>query len=157
MRENMHTQKSNDLVLISISSPLLCGIYQNGECIESISYECKTLDALTKLSEKIKDKNITRVFYAKGPGSFTAIKLTHIFLQTLQITQNIELYSTDAFYFNANSPIKAFGNQYFIKENELITLKSFENLQPQGFALPQKIIQEDFGDNNEPLYILPPV
>lgn len=157
MRENMHTQKSNDLVLISTSAPILCGIYEDLECKEVLSYECKTLDALTQLCEDLKDKYISRVFYAKGPGSFTAIKLTHIFLQTLQITQNIELYSTDAFYFNHNSPIRAFGNQYFIKENELITLKSFENLQPQGFALPQRIIQEDFGDNNEPLYILPPV
>lgn len=157
MRENMPTQKSNDLVLISIASPILCGIYQDGECIESFSYECKTLDALTDLCEKIKSKNIARVFYAKGPGSFTAIKLTHIFLQTLQITQNIELYSIDAFYFNQTSPIRAFGNQYFIKEGEEIILKSFESVESKDFALPKRIISEDFGRENEPLYILPPV
>lgn len=157
MRENMHTQKSNDLVLISITSPLLCGIYKQGECIESFSYECKTLDALTDLCEKIKSKNIARVFYAKGPGSFTAIKLTHIFLQTLQITQNLELYSLDSFYFNHASPIRAFGNQYFIKEKQKIVLKSFEEIKPSGFALPQKLRVEDFGRENEPLYILPPV
>lgn len=157
MRENMHTQKSSDLVLISTSSPILCGIYQDGECKEVLSYRCKTLDALTQLYEDLRGRKISRVFYARGPGSFTAIKLTHIFLQTLQITQGIELYSTDAFYFNHSSPIPAFGNQYFIKEGGGIVLKSFEQAQDVEFALPQKIIQEDFGDENEPLYILPPV
>lgn len=157
MRENMHTQKSNDLVLVSISSPVLYGIYEDGECIEKSSLECKTLDALTKLCEDIKSKNIQRVFYAKGPGSFTAIKLTHIFLQTLKITQGMSLYSTDAFYFNNSSPIRAFGNQYFIKERGEIVLKKFEEVQSAEFALPQRIIEEDFGTCNEPLYILPPV
>lgn len=157
MRENMHTQKSNDLVLISTSSPILCGIYEEGECIQSFRYEDKTLDALTKLYQELRGRRIERIFYAKGPGSFTAIKLTHIFLQTLQITQGIALFSLDAFYFNDNSPIKAFGNQYFIKEGEKIILKSFEGAECKDFALPKRLKSEDFGTCNEPLYILPPL
>lgn len=157
MRWSMHTQKSNDLVLISASSPILCGIYEEGECKEVFRYEDKTLNALTKIAQIIKDKGIKRIFYAKGPGSFTAIKLTHIFLQTLKITQDIELYSLDCFYFNDNSPIKAFGNQYFIKEGEEIVLKGFESIECKDFALPKILRSEDFGTCNEPLYVLPPV
>lgn len=154
---NMPIQKSIDLVLFSTSAPLLCGIYEDLKLIEQKSYSCKTLDALTDLLSSLRGREIKRVFYAKGPGSFTAIKLTHIFLQTLQITKGIKLYSSDAFYFNANAPIKAFGNQYFIKEKGEITLHSFEQVQSCEFILPQKLNLEDFSQENEPLYILPPV
>lgn len=157
MRENMHTQKSNDLVLISTSSPILCGVYEEGECIQSFRYEDKTLVALTKLYQELKGRRIERIFYAKGPGSFTAIKLTHIFLQTLQITQGITLFSLDAFYFNDNSPIKAFGNQYFVKNEEGIVLQGFTSPVLRDFALPKRLNSEDFSIFNEPLYILPPL
>lgn len=154
---NMPTQKSIDLLLLSTSAPLICGVYEDLELKESRKYECKTLDALTELFSSLSEQKIRRIFYAKGPGSFTAIKLTHIFLQTLSIAKDVELYSTDAFYFNSNAPIKAFGNQYFFKEDGEIVLKTLQQPVVCEFVLPQKIYQEDFSNNNEPLYVLPPV
>lgn len=156
-KESMHTQKSIDLVLFSVSSPILCGVYENLSLVDQKTYLCKTLDALTDLLSLFDEQKIGRIFYAKGPGSFTAIKLTHIFLQTLCITKEIELYSIDAFYFNNNAPIKAFGNQYFIKEEGEIVLRNFTQAQPQDFFLPSTIEVEDFSSENHPLYILPPV
>ncbi|WP_305862377.1 hypothetical protein [Helicobacter cholecystus] len=153
----MPTQKSIDLVLLSTSSPLICGIYEDLELKERKDYECKTLDALIDLLVFLGERKIKHIFYARGPGSFTAIKLTHIFVQTLSITKEIELYSTDTFYFNSNSPIRAFGNQYFVKEDEEIMLRSLEKVENQEFVLPQKICKEDFSRINKPLYILPPV
>lgn len=153
----MPTQKSIDLLLLSTTSPLMCGIYEDLELKESRNYECKTLDALTDILSSLAQIKINRIFYSRGPGSFTAIKLTHLFVQTLSIIKNIDLYSTDAFYFNANTPIKAFGNQYFFKEGEEIVLKTLQQAQLQKFVLPQKIREEDFSKNNEPLYVLPPV
>lgn len=158
-KELMLIQKSIDLVLFSVSSPVLCGIYEDLELKEDRSFECKSMDALTEILYTLRDRKINRIFYAKGPGSFTAIKLTHIFLQTLKIASGVEIFSTDAFYFNSNAPIKAFGNQYFVKkENEEIMLESFENgVVEQVFALPQKIHIEDFSIENQPLYVLPPI
>lgn len=150
-------QESSDLVLFSTLSPILCGIYQNKKLIDSFQMQEKTLDALLKVFMLTKKYEIKRVFYANGPGSFTAIKLTHIFLQTLQIVKGIELFCVDSFYFNQNSPIRAFGNQYFLKTAEGITLESFQEISCDGFALPQELRVQDFSSDCKPLYILPAV
>lgn len=149
-------QQSNDLVLVSCSSPILYGIYKNAKLVQSFQTSQKALNALSEIQAIIKSYAIKRIFYARGPGSFTAIKLTHLFLQTLQTVEGIELFCTDSFYFNANSPIKAFGNQYFIKKEEIL-LKKFEVLPTCEFVLPQMLFEEDFQAECEPLYVLPAV
>lgn len=148
-------QKSNDLLLLSSLSPILYGIYSDGKLISSFQTQEKTLDALLKVFALIKENKIKRVFYANGPGSFTAIKLTHIFLQTLQIIEGIELFCVDSFYFNANAPIRAFGNQYFLKTQEGIVLQSFQEDPYSVFMLPKELRVQDFSLECEPLYVLP--
>lgn len=150
-------QKSNDLVLLSSLSPILYGIYRDGKLVASFQTQEKTLDALLKVFAIIKEYGVKRVFYANGPGSFTAIKLTHIFLQTLQIAEGIELFCVDSFYFNANSPIKAFGNQYFFKTKEGIVLQSLQEIPRDAFMLPKELRIRDFSLNCQPLYVLPAV
>lgn len=152
----MPMQQSNNLVLLSCISPILYGIYENGKLIQSFQTAQKTLNVLSEIQLLIKAHKIKRIFYARGPGNFTAIKLTHLFLQTLQIAEDVELFCVDSFYFNANAPIKAFGNQYFIKEEEIL-LKKFEVLPTCEFALPQILFEEDFKTECEPLYVLPAV
>ena len=98
-------------------------------------------------------------YFARGPGSFMAIKITYLFLRTLSITQNVPLLATDGFAFNQNSPIKAVGTLYFSKENGKITTQKIDTQKEKihPFALPQKLDKEIFSDENEPLYILPAV
>lgn len=152
----MPMPKNNDLILISSVSPILYGIYENQALIHSSSSHQKTLDALTVLVQVIEKWNIGRIFYANGPGSFTAIKLTHIFLQTLRIMRGIEIFCIDSFYFNANAPIRAFGNQYFVKEHQIV-LKTLDDAPLSLFNLPQTLNVQDFGKECEPLYVLPAV
>ena len=86
-----------------------------------------------------------------------AIKITYIFLRTLGITKNIELYATDGFYFNENSPIKAMRKMYFVKNDDKIDTQLFEEEQICEFVLPKMIELENFTKDIEPLYILPAV
>lgn len=149
--------QKNDLLLLSSVSPIMYGVYSQGKLIESFESKEQTLNTLIQVHKTIVDYEIGRVFYASGPGSFTAIKLTHIFLQTLSIVEGIELFCTDTFFFNANAPIKAFGKQYFVKNNNEINLEIFEDEPCGQFRLPQILKEEDFGLKCEPLYILPAV
>lgn len=105
----------------------------------------------------LKEFNCARIFFARGPGSFMAIKITYIFLRTLSIVEDIELYATDGFYFNDNKPIKAMHKLYFIKENNTITTELFKSEQASEFNLPHIIEIEKFSKDIEPLYILPAV
>jgi len=137
---------------------LQIGIYENNKLIKSILTEEHTSEALPLILNDILEKfTCERVFFARGPGSFMAIKITYIFLKTLSLTKNIELFATDGFYFNNNKPIKAMRKMYFVKDNENIITEIFEEDQNSEFVLPEVLKVQDFSKDIEPLYILPAV
>jgi tRNA A37 threonylcarbamoyladenosine modification protein TsaB len=141
-----------------LSSPLQVGIYQDNKLIKNFTTKEQTSEALPKIFENIlKEFTCKRVFFARGPGSFMAIKITYIFLRTLSIVKDIELFATDGFYFNDNKPIRAMKNMYFTKENEEIKTEFFNEEQNHQFILPKVIEIENFSKDIEPLYILPAV
>ena len=145
--------KEVDLLFITLSSPLLIGVYENQNLIEEIRLEGKSSDELPlvckELLKKYKPKGL---FYANGPGSFMAIKVSYIFLRSLSILKNIPLYARDAFYFNKNAPIKAIGKLYFVKVTSKIDTKRFNEVQECSFELPQKLEYQEFNDAASPLY-----
>jgi hypothetical protein len=121
--------------------------------VEEIVSEEMISEFLPKFFDEILKKyKIDNIIYSKGPGSYMAIKLTYIFLKTLQITKNITLLAVDGFYFNQNSPIKALRNRFFVKENDTIIITKAKSSNP--FELPKKLNFSDFSNEIEPLYIL---
>jgi len=142
-----------DIVIIPISSPIKVGLYKDKVLFEEIISNEMTSDFLPKFFDEILKKyEIDNIIYSKGPGSYMSIKLTYIFLKTLQITKDISIFAVDGFYFNQNSPIKAIGNRFFVKENDTITIKEAEC--SNSFELPKKLNFSDFSKDIEPLYIL---
>ena len=142
-----------DIVIIPISSPIKIGLYKEGKLFEEIVSDEMTSEFLPQFFDEILKKyEIDNIIYSKGPGSYMSIKLTYIFIKTLEITKNINLLAVDGFYFNQNSPIKAVGNRFFVKENDTITIKKAEI--SNSFELPQKLNFDDFSNEIEPLYIL---
>ncbi len=143
---------------MSLTTPLLIGLYKNKILFKYYSSIEKTSTELPKIFKKIdRDYNIIELYYAKGPGSFMAIKISYIFLKSYAIVKNILLKAIDGFYFNNNMPIKAIGKMCFIKKGDNIIL----DLAPQDklteFMLPDILRNEDFSVNCAPLYILPAV
>jgi len=141
-----------------LSSPLQVGIYKDDKLIKNFSTNEQTSEALPSIFDFIlKEFTCRRVFFAKGPGSFMAIKITYIFLRTLGITKNIELFAADGFLFNKNMPIKAMKKMYFIKKEDKIETEFFKEEQNNEFYLPKNIKLEKFTKDIAPLYILPAV
>jgi len=137
---------------------LQVGVYLNNKLIKNFITKEHTSELLPEIFKEILEKfTCKRVFFARGPGSFMAIKITYIFLRALSITKNIELLATDGFYFNDNKPIKSMKKMYFIKEGEDIVTKFFEEEQDSEFRLPKTLKIENFSKDIEPLYILPAV
>ncbi len=146
------------LLIISISSPLLIGVYENDTLIETISSEKKTSEILLPIIEKcLENYNITKIIYTKGPGSYMAIKLTYIILKTIEITRGIQCFGCSGFSLNGGEPIKAIGNLYFIKEKETILTKKYEQPVEANFVLPQSIHDLEIDEESTPEYILPAV
>lgn len=153
----MQLQKC-DIVLISVSSPILLGIYIDNKLCKKIEMFGKTSDVLPELFCKIMcEYSIDRIFYANGPGNFSALKLTHIFLQTLNILNNIELFCVDSFYFTKDDFIEAYGKIYFFKENNDIKITKLEVKKSAVFELPYIIDSTRFSNSCFPLYVLPAV
>ncbi|WP_187922790.1 tRNA threonylcarbamoyladenosine biosynthesis protein TsaB [Helicobacter pylori] len=154
-----------DLALISLGEMVLLGVYQNNFLCASYTSKSKTSESLVGVfSQLFKDfKNptlpaIKGVYYAKGPGSFTSLKLTHVFLHTLALIHDFELYSTTGFDFNDNTPILAYANKYFVsKETEILTDFKDLKIAPKDFKLPSFLEKDKFTQLNTPFYILPPI
>ncbi|MCX6073551.1 MAG: hypothetical protein NTY39_04450 [Campylobacterales bacterium] len=143
----------HDAVVIALGSPIRVGIYKEGELIEAISSDKVGSDALPEIFEDLLRRyTFGRLIYANGPGSFMGIKVTYLFLKTLSIVQKVPLFALDGFFFNENSPIKAYGKLYFVKNSTTISLESFEQLELYTFKLPLTIDTKNFNTDNAPCY-----
>jgi hypothetical protein len=143
-------------VVIPISKPLKIGIYENNKLIKTIQKDGKTSDVLPEIfDELLKNYQIKHIIYAKGPGSYMAIKLSFIFFKTLEIAKDIKLLAVDGFYFNKNNPIKAVGNSFFVKKEGIISLE--KNKKEGEFFLPEVLDFTHFSEDTAPLYVLSPV
>jgi tRNA A37 threonylcarbamoyladenosine modification protein TsaB len=145
--------KKVDIVLITLSSPILIGIYENKRLIETIESSQKSSDVLPLIFKKLlAEYEIERLFYANGPGSFMAIKVAYVFLKSLSVLKAIPLYARDAFYFNENQPIKAIGKLCFVKISSEITTQKFNEVPEVKFKLPKELDYNEFSKNVTPLY-----
>jgi len=151
---------SYTILIVSISSPLLIGIYDNGsgELIKSVESDKKTSDSLLKILMDLKENfDINHIIYTNGPGSYMANKLTYITLATLEIIEGTKFSACDAFSLNGNNPIKAMGKIYFIKEKENIITKKFDSAVEQKFSLPDNLKDIRLLKDNRPIYALPAI
>ena len=151
---------TNDYTLLinSIATPIQLGIYADDTLAESIELEGKSSDVLVEaVYDLMEQKNITKIIYANGPGSYMAIKLTYIMLQTIKMIKNIDFYAVSGFELNDNKTIKALGKLYFVKEKETIITQKFDEDIKQEFWLPQSLSALSLRDDNLPEYTLPAV
>ena len=148
-----------EVLVISISNPLLIGIYENEKLIDQYKSEGKTSDLLPTLFNELLEKyDIQRLNYVNTPGSYMAIKVSYVFLKTISITKNIEFRAIDGFEFNENSPIKALGKKYFIKDGNDIKVDFLEKDSIiHDFKLPECINKINFNKQTLPIYNLPAV
>jgi tRNA A37 threonylcarbamoyladenosine modification protein TsaB len=148
-----------EILVISISNPLLIGIYEDRLLIKEHKLEGKTSDLLPSLFKELLIKfEIKRINYVNSPGSYMAIKVAYIFLKTLCITKNIEFRASNGFEFNENSPIKALGKKYFKQHKNEIKVEFLEKEDIiRDFKLPLSIEKINFNKQTLPIYNLPAV
>ncbi|MBN2768801.1 MAG: hypothetical protein JXQ68_06825 [Campylobacterales bacterium] len=147
-----------DIVVIAVSSPILIGLYRDGMLLEDVSQEGMCSDVLLPaLKNLIEIYEINSIIYARGPGSYMAIKIAYVTLKTIEVVKGIVLKGCSAFLFNGNNPIKAMGNLYFVKEKETIITKKMDKIEKTSFVLPKSIQELDIDDDATPLYLLPAV
>ena len=144
----------HDAIIIALGAPVCVGVYDaSGELVEEIVDTGVGSDVLPLIfDDLLKRYAFGRFVYANGPGSFMGIKVTYLFLRTLSIVKNIPLFAIDGFFFNDNSPIKAVGKLYFVKNSEVISLVPLEAPSVNGFTLPKTIDAKKFKSDNTPHY-----
>ena len=146
--------------VISISNTILVGVYENNKLTNTYEAKGKTSEVLPWIfNNSLKKYNIKNIYYVNGPGSYMAIKVAYIFLKTLSIVNGIELKAADGFCFNKNSPIKALGKKYFIKDkNGNINVDFIDEAEKiNDFELPEILNENLFSINSLPTYNLPAV
>ena len=148
-----------EVLVITISNPLLIGIYEDNKLIDEYKLEGKTSDLLPVLFDELLQKyDIKRLNYVNTPGSFMAIKVAYVFLKTIAITKKFDFRACEGFEFNENSPIKALGKKYFIKDENEIKVDFLEkDCIIRDFKLPLNIENINFNNETLPKYNLPAV
>lgn len=146
------------LLIVSIASPLLLGVYRGNELIETFQSEKKTSDILLSLIRNVMARySLDRIIYTRSPGSYMAIKLTYLILKTIEIVKGIPFEGCSAFELNDDKPIKAMGSLYFVKEDGRIVTKKLEQPVAQEFRLPALLSMLKTDGESTPLYILPAI
>jgi len=148
-----------EVLVISISNPLLVGVYKDKKLIEEHKLDGLTSALLPNIFQKLLSKfDIKKIVYVNTPGSFMSIKIAYIFLKTLTMVKNIEFEAIDGFLFNQNFPIKALGKKYFIKEQNSIKVDFLpKECKISDFELPKNIEDYKFNKETLPIYNLPAV
>ncbi|QKF80935.1 hypothetical protein [Halarcobacter ebronensis] len=148
-----------EVLVISISTPLLVGIYKDKQLIKTYEKEGMTSDILPSLFKEIlTDFKIVKIYYVNTPGSYMAIKVAYIFLKSISIVKNISLEACCGFEFNENSPIKAIGKKYFINSKDGIKVDFLENnCKMSAFKLPESLKNIKSNIDTLPIYNLPAV
>ncbi len=156
---NRKEKPSVELLLVAVTSPILAAVYdEKGRCVQTFYKEGKCSEVLPPLLHEILySYRLKAIYYANGPGSFMAIKITYVMAKTVSVALDIPLYATDAFAFNGGRPIKAIGNSCFIKKEGKIIVKPDCSGEASSFSLPQKLERSLFSRQSEPLYVLPAV
>ncbi len=148
-----------EVLVISISKPLLIGVYKDKKLIKVYKDEGMTSDVLPIIFENIFKKfTLDRIYYVNTPGSYMAIKVAYVFLKTVSITKNIDLKACSGFEFNQNSPIKALGKKYFINDENHVKVDFLDkNSRICDFELPAVLENINFTSETLPIYNLPAV
>lgn len=149
------------LLLCAAASPVLLGIYTDSRLVAQFCDTQKTDIALVQIFAqalewlRANDCEMARLIIARGPGSNTSLKLSYLFAQTFAIAKNIPVAGVSSFALNANAPIFAFGQSYFVQQGDTIAL--VKNTTAGCFALPQDIATLPYTSECEPLYVLSPL
>ncbi|QEZ89869.1 hypothetical protein [Aliarcobacter cibarius] len=148
-----------EVLVITISNPLLIGIYKDKKLLKEIKLDGLTSDKLPMLfKDLLEEFEIKTIAYVNTPGSFMSIKIAYIFLKTICQIKKINFLAIDGFIFNQNSPIKALGKKYFINNNGVVKVDFLPNLSKiQDFELPKSIENIKFSQATLPIYNLPAV
>ena len=147
-----------EVAVLSITAPLKIGIYEAGRLVAMLESMGKSSDELPRLfSRVLKEYNVIGIFYAKGPGSFMAIKIAYVFLKTLSVAKGIPLFASDAFVFNGGAPIKSIGKNYFVKTERGIEITRLDEVPSCEFNLPQVLDRKLFSEDAKPMYVVPAV
>ncbi len=146
-------------LFLTVSSPFSLGVYKDDKLIKKYEKDGKASDVLPAIiDEALKNFKADEIYYTNGPGNHMSLKIAYVCLKSLAIIKKIPLYGVSPFVFNNNSPIKAFGNSYFVSNTGKIELIGFEEEPSLTFAtLPHELEADKLKDSDEPLFLLPPV
>ncbi len=148
-----------EVLVISISNPLLVGVYENSRLIKKYERQGVTSDVLPLVFKDIfQEFSIDVISYVNTPGSYMAIKVAYIFLKTFCIVNNLQFKAYSGFEFNENSPIKALGKKYFINKDGDIKVDFLDkDCKIASFKLPNVLDDINFSSETLPIYNLPAV
>lgn len=143
---------SCELIIVSLSTPLIIGVYENGELKDELKSEKQSSDALIELLAQLKNSyKIKRIIYANGPGSFMGLKISYVILRIFCDINNIAFGAISAFSLTQNAAVSAKKGFCFVLEKDKI---SIQKGQGSPFLLPKTLENLNISKDALPNYVL---
>ncbi len=134
------------------------GVYKDDVLVQTVVLNDRASTQLPPvLQELLAEYTVSQIVYVNSPGSFMALKIAYVTLKTIELLRGIKLKAVDGFACNDNSPIRAIGKIYFVKEDGTITTKKYQDAVKQEFFLPQRIDSLNISAQTAPKYEIPAV
>jgi hypothetical protein len=143
-------------LLIGASKPARLAVYNDdGDLLETFEIAAPLTEGLYPIARSIDDRyNIIRLLYARGPGSFTGLKLSYLFCKTFALARNIEFLAADSFALSGDRPILAHGRRRFVKNGGLIEIAASDEPFAEALLPPKTLDLRIFDDQTLPNYLL---
>ncbi|MCO4783891.1 MAG: hypothetical protein KC646_16300 [Candidatus Cloacimonetes bacterium] len=160
-----------DLVIDTVSQGLRLTLIDHGYDFNYLSLDKSCAHSLLKIleDELVKGSkscdDIKRVFFNRGPGSFTGIKMGYVTAMTFALDPEVEVYSFTSFdvmhtQVNATSQdhflLNAFQGDYFLANRselawdyQVVSSKELPNMQQAYYMGVQKYCREEFTSLND--------
>lgn len=152
-------RKKVSVLLISATRPMRLAVYdETGARIESHESDAPATESLYPLFKSIDDRyEITRLAYAKGPGSFMGLKLGYVFLQSFALARKLPFTAASSFALSGGNPVHAHGKRWFTQRGDQVGVQTFEVAPEASLLPPERIDFSVFEPACEPEYLMPAV
>ncbi|MDR2151963.1 MAG: hypothetical protein LBO72_03995 [Helicobacteraceae bacterium] len=144
------------ILLIGATKPARLGVYnENGDRLENFTIEAPLTEGLYPLMKSIDERfKITKLLYARGPGSFMGLKLSYLFCKSFAIARDIPFLAADSFALSGGKPILSRQNRRFTKNADTIEIEIFDTPFEEALLPPETLDLSMFDAQTPPNYIL---
>jgi tRNA A37 threonylcarbamoyladenosine modification protein TsaB len=128
---------------------------ESGARLERFTIETPLSEGLYPIIKSIDERfAIVKLLYARGPGSFTGLKLSYLFCKSFAFVREIPFLAASSFALNGDREVLAHGRRRFVKNGDTIAVEISDAPFKESLTPPKTLDLRVFDERTLPVYVL---